>query len=326
MFPTKILLAVDGSVESERAARMAITLSERLDSELHVVHVGQIPNVYSAPESVILDPEYYERMRELARGDAREKLEEEVEKVKGMGGNVAGAHTEIGRPDAGIVRLAEQIGAGLVVVGSRGLGPLRRALLGSVSESVVHHAHGPVLVVRGDGRGGDYLPGRVLLALDGSGEAMDAAKAAVEVSNATGSELHIVFVLSTADRMPYAYPYARERWDAILEQAKHDAREFVDREAERIEAEGGKVKDAHLAFGRPEAEIVKLSEELEAGLVVMGSRGLGGVRRALMGSVSDAVVRHAHCPVMIVRPKKEAATAGTAEAGEAGTQAESMRR
>jgi nucleotide-binding universal stress UspA family protein len=48
-------------------------------------------------------------------------------------------------------------------------------------------------------------------------------------------------------------------------------------------------------------EIVGLAEEIGAGLIVMGSRGLGGIRRALMGSVSDSVVRHAHCPVLVVR-------------------------
>lgn len=54
-------------------------------------------------------------------------------------------------------------------------------------------------------------------------------------------------------------------------------------------------------MGDPDKEIVRLSEELDVGLIVMGSRGLGGIRRALMGSVSDSVVRHAHCPVLVVR-------------------------
>ena len=57
--------------------------------------------------------------------------------------------------------------------------------------------------------------------------------------------------------------------------------------------------------GRADWEIVHISEEVGAGLVVMGSRGLGGVRRALMGSVSDPVVRHAHCPVFVVRTDEE---------------------
>ena len=61
----------------------------------------------------------------------------------------------------------------------------------------------------------------------------------------------------------------------------------------------------HLAFGKPDEVIVRLGEELEASLIVTGSRGLGGVRRALMGSVSDSVVRHAHCPVLVVRADEE---------------------
>jgi nucleotide-binding universal stress UspA family protein len=65
------------------------------------------------------------------------------------------------------------------------------------------------------------------------------------------------------------------------------------------------VAGAHLRMGEVALEIVALAEELQADLIVMGSRGLGGVRRALMGSVSDSVVRHAHCPVLVVRPEKE---------------------
>jgi nucleotide-binding universal stress UspA family protein len=57
--------------------------------------------------------------------------------------------------------------------------------------------------------------------------------------------------------------------------------------------------------GRADDKIVSLAEELGAGLVVMGSRGQGGIRRALMGSISSSVIEHAHCPVMVVRPEKE---------------------
>lgn len=69
----------------------------------------------------------------------------------------------------------------------------------------------------------------------------------------------------------------------------------------QIEADGSTVTQAHLRVGRPDEQIVALAEEIGVGLIVMGSRGLGGLRRLLMGSVSDSVVRHAHCPVLIVR-------------------------
>ena len=90
--------------------------------------------------------------RIVARADeeARARLDEQVQRVRDAGGEVAGAHTRLGRPDAEIVRLAEDLGARLIVLGSRGLGPLRSALMGSVSHSVIRHAHCPVLVVRSE--------------------------------------------------------------------------------------------------------------------------------------------------------------------------------
>ena len=69
----------------------------------------------------------------------------------------------------------------------------------------------------------------------------------------------------------------------------------------KIEASGGEVEGSHHTAGRPEAEIVTLAEQIGAGRIVMGSRGVGGIRRALMGSVSESVLRHAHCPVLMVR-------------------------
>src|SRR3712207_1551563 len=98
------------------------------------------------------------------------------------------------RPDRAIVHLGEKLGVGLVVVGSRGLGPLKRSVMGSVSQSVVRHAHCPVLVVRTDESETDYLPRRILLALDGSEEASRAARTAVELADRTDSELHVVHV------------------------------------------------------------------------------------------------------------------------------------
>jgi nucleotide-binding universal stress UspA family protein len=86
-----------------------------------------------------------------------------------------------------------------------------------------------------------------------------------------------------------------------LEEAMQQAQQFLDQQVDRVKEEGVSVAEAHLLRGRPDREVVHLSEEIEAGLIIMGSRGLGGVRRALMGSVSDSVVKHAHCPVMIVR-------------------------
>jgi nucleotide-binding universal stress UspA family protein len=149
IFPTRILLATDGSREAQLAFASAADLSEKTGSELHVVYVGHMPLVgYEAPGATTLDPDLWRRMQDGAEEEARTKLDEQLQRVRESGGEVAEAHTRLGRPDAEIVGLADELGAGLIVLGSRGLGPLRRALMGSISDSVVRHAHCPVLVVR----------------------------------------------------------------------------------------------------------------------------------------------------------------------------------
>jgi nucleotide-binding universal stress UspA family protein len=132
-FASVMLLATDGSGRQNTAARMAVELSRALGSELHATYVEPIPEPLAWPESAILNPEDKTLMRERAEENARERLTQEAERIKGMGGKFAEAHARSGRPDAEIVRLAEELGSGLVIVGSRGLGSMKRALLGSVS-------------------------------------------------------------------------------------------------------------------------------------------------------------------------------------------------
>jgi nucleotide-binding universal stress UspA family protein len=302
VFGGRILLATDGSSEAARALEMAATLSERLGAELHLVSVEPMPDPLSWPEARIMSPELREDIRERAEDAARKLLEGQAKKIEEMNLEVSEVHAVAGRPDTEIVRVAEEVGAGLVVLGSRGMGPVRRAVMGSVSLSVVHHSHGSVLVVREEG--GD-LAGPILLAVDGSEQARAAAEAAAELSASTGSGLHVVFVMPTAEHLYGHHLYSRELRESIREQAEDDVRTFLDEQVGWLVEHGGKVEDTHMSVGRPDAEIVKLAEGLGASLTVVGSRGLGGVRRALVGSVSDSVVRHAHGPVLVVRSKEE---------------------
>lgn len=144
IFPTRVLLATDGSPDATLAAQSAVELCERTGSELHVVHVGEyLPTFYAYTE---------EEPTELQH-NAQQLLEEQTQSIEAAGGQVAQAHLLLGRPAEQIVKLSEELGVGVIVLGSRGLSALRRALLGSVSESVVRHAHCPVFVVRSDGAG-----------------------------------------------------------------------------------------------------------------------------------------------------------------------------
>jgi nucleotide-binding universal stress UspA family protein len=145
------------------------------------------------------------------------------------------------------------------------------------------------------------FPTKILLATDGSEEARQATQAAAELSEDTGSEVHVTYVLPSPTELRGHHLYSKEVMRSVLERAEEDGRSFLEDQAEQLRASGGKVAETHLRAGEPDKEIVKLSEELGAGTIVMGSRGLGALRRALMGGVSESVVKHAHCPVFVVR-------------------------
>jgi nucleotide-binding universal stress UspA family protein len=149
---------------------------------------------------------------------------------------------------------------------------------------------------------------RIVVATDGSAEAKVAAQTAAELVANSGSELHIVHVRPRIASHSPGYYVGPE----VVEHAQHKEQEHLDREAQRlldtqveqVRAVGGSGAQGHLRIGRSAEEIVALAEELGVGLIVMGSRGLGGLKRALMGSVSDSVVHHAHCSVLVVRKEE----------------------
>jgi nucleotide-binding universal stress UspA family protein len=153
------------------------------------------------------------------------------------------------------------------------------------------------------------FPTKILLATDGSEEAELAARTAADLAEKTGSELHVVHVFGIAPVGPPVYPEATDlqgvereaEAEGLQRTSEQRAREVLEAEVEKLRSAGGMVAQAHLLEGRVAPEVVALAEEIGAGLIVMGSRGRGGIRRALMGSVSDSVVRHAHCPVLVVR-------------------------
>ena len=145
------------------------------------------------------------------------------------------------------------------------------------------------------------FPTKILLATDGSEGARLAAQAAAELSKDTGSEVHIAYVLPSPTELRGHHLYSQEVMQSALEHAEGEARSLLEEQAKEIGAFGGKVGETHLRTGEPYKEIVRLSEELDVGTIVVGSRGLSAMRRALMGGVSESVVRHAHCPVFVVR-------------------------
>jgi nucleotide-binding universal stress UspA family protein len=289
IFPTKVLWATDGSEDAELATTTAVGLAKLTASELHVVHVG--PAVPEHFEPTDVEPVRMEQ-------EARRTLDEQVKKVENLGGAVAQSHLRMGKAAEEVVGLAEEIGAGLIAVGSRGRGRIRRALMGSVSDSVVRHAHCPVMVVRWKPL---VFPATILLATDASQEARVAATTAADLARRTGSELHLVHVGSLVTHGAGSGVEVGPLPGVHQGELDRQAQWLLDAEVEQMKSSGIDVAGAHLRRGRADEEVIVLAEVTGADLIAIGSRGRGGVRRALMGSVSDSVVRHAHCPVMVAR-------------------------
>jgi nucleotide-binding universal stress UspA family protein len=110
-------------------------------------------------------------------------------------------------------------------------------------------------------------------------------------------------------RFLVSYPGTLGYSGRLYEQIEEDSRERLRRESWRVRVVGGTVGGAHLRMGQVDLEVVALAKELAVGLIVMGCRGHRGIRRAIEGSISNGVIRHAPCPVLVVRSPEERADA-----------------
>jgi len=150
------------------------------------------------------------------------------------------------------------------------------------------------------------FPTQILLATDDSKDAQLARTTALDMATTTDSELHVICIASGLP--PYeGYISHNVRIPEVAEQLRKRGEIILDEQVQKIERDGGNIAQKHLKIAEPVGErkraehILGVAEDVDAGLIVMGTQGHGGVRRALMGSVCDSVVRHAHCPVLVAR-------------------------
>lgn len=265
-FPTKILLATDGSENVGRATEAALDLARRSGAELHLVHVWHdVPSPYA-----------HAFVRRELEQQGREVLDEQVKRVGAMGGAVTRAYLREGRTSEEVIKLSDKIEADLLVVGSRGHGGMRHILLGSHSEDIVRHAHRPVLVVRtGEGV---WPPVRIVAGDDLSEDARRAAEMAASLGRLFGARM---LLLHARPHLPEAHGEAVRRAEEELE----------DRAGKLEDILGEPARTRVVASDAAEALIEAAREGGEPTLVAVGSRGLGMVRRMWLGSVSTKVVR-----------------------------------
>ena len=134
------------------------------------------------------------------------------------------------------------------------------------------------------------LPGKVLLATDGSEDAKLAARSAVSLSGRAGAELHIIHAWQYVPNPVIDAGYYEEEGRRILEE-----------QTEYVSHAGGVVSGSHLVMGAPVDATLDLADEIDTDLIVVGSRGYGTLGRLVVGSVSEGVVHHANRPVLVLR-------------------------
>ncbi len=261
--PTKILLATDGSENTAQATKAAVDIARRSGSELHLIHVWHDVHTPHAHDFV---------KREL-RQQGREILDEEVKRIGEMGGTVHRSHLREGRTFEEVIKLGDDLDAGLLVVGSRGHRGLRRILVGSHSEDIVHHAHRPVLVVR---RGENvWPPARIVAGDDYSEDARKAAELAANLGKLFGVRM---LLLHAVPQLPQA------SGEAIEAKVEDRAGELEDVLQQRPQT--------RVVAGNSAEALIEAEQEGEGPtLVAVGSRGLGTVGRLRLGSVSTKVIR-----------------------------------
>jgi nucleotide-binding universal stress UspA family protein len=272
----KILLATDGSENTAQATKAAVDIARRRGSEeIHLIHVWH--DVHT--------PHAHAFVKSELRQQGREILDKEVKRIGEMGGTVTRSHLREGRTFEEVLKLGDELEADLLLVGSRGHRGLRRMLVGSNSEDIVHHAHRPVLVVR---RGEDvWPPARIVVGDDFSEDARKAAELAANLGKLFGARM---LLLHAVPRLPQAS--SGKAVEAKLEDRAGDLEEILQQ----------RPRTRFLAGDTAEVLIEAAQEGEGPTLVAVGSRGLGPVGRLRLGSVSTKVIRAALGAVLVYPP------------------------
>jgi nucleotide-binding universal stress UspA family protein len=294
----KVLLALDGSAPSLVARDLVAELRWPAGTVVHVVSAYHVPIDWSGGMGSTMA--WVGDVEDAIRDDLTTALATTAQPLVERGLTVE-QHVTGGRPSDVILDAADRLAVDLVITGSRGRGPLRSMLLGSVAAEVAASAPCPVLVARGT------AVGRLLVTTDGSpaSERIPVALDGLEVFRELATDVVAVAVPDSPayELMTRLYTIsdervARER-EALKRRAIDDANEMT-----QLLAAAGNAATPHVRNGDAAEQILAQATESAADLIVVGSRGLGAIERVILGSVARNVLVHAGASVLIVRGAK----------------------
>lgn len=293
-----ILVGVDFSPGSLAAAVRAAEVAAHHGARLTLVHAATVPERPEVPESMQATADAYLEVLDRRLAADRDRLRALREELSASGAEVS--QVLIDRfADEALVEAAAELGADLLVTGSRDRTGLRRWLLGSVAESVVRTAPCSVLVARpGDPDRGFQ---RIVVGTDFSEQAELALDRALDLA-APGASLdlahcfRLAFPTEAPDDLPAIGPDPTTLHAQLSADAVERGRRLLEDHSRPDVAARFSLRD-----DTPRHALCDLAEERQADLIVIGSHGRRGLRRALLGSTAEAVVRHAPCSVLVVR-------------------------
>jgi nucleotide-binding universal stress UspA family protein len=302
-----ILLPLDGSQFAERALPLATAVARRSGGNLRLALVHRLPappatrdavRVYAAMENAVRKAEHA-YLRGIATR-AAETLGRPVRSVL-LEGPIARALQDYGH----------EIGADLVVMTTHGRGPVQRAWLGSVADRLLRSLEVPLLLVPPPSPGRETTEGeptieRVLVPLDGSPRAEAALAPAVAVARLFNAELQLVQVVAPVVVVtePPSLPTGLDQELTAIR--KGAAQDYLDDLAGRLRTEGVPASAMAVLGGGAAVTLLELTRPGQIDLVAIATHGRSGVRRLVLGSVADKLVRAAESPVLVCRPPSTA--------------------
>jgi nucleotide-binding universal stress UspA family protein len=291
----RLFVAIDFSPGSDEALRQAHERAASTGAKLAVCHI--FPNEL---RSNLLFPHISRIAALKVPLELMHVAEAATARVTEITNRTAGEFELIvddGTPQALILSRAEEWLADLIIVGSHGQTSASDALLGSVTDSIIRHAHCPVLIARS----GEHT-GRILAGTDFSNPALPALKAAADEANRVRGELTVVHSLDLV-WAPVAYPamaFGGAPFNVSpdeIKQLEMIATQRLQESLKQLNVTG----DTLVTNGPAGTALIEIASERNADLIVVGTVGRTGLRRALLGSVAETVAQKAPCSVLIVR-------------------------
>lgn len=281
----KMLVAVDGSESSKNAFCQACSLALHDHSWMGVVTA--VPPYQDQFQSLGIREKVVRTLR-----DEAERVMADIRKAADAIGVFIRPILTEGSPEDVILDISEENHYDLIVLGRRGKSSLEQALVGSVAAKIIARSTRDVLVVpKGAVLGWDSL----LVATDGSAVNEAACDKAVALATEYGSSLAFLSVVDVTEEFQAQAP---ERLDAMVA----TARKHVEA-ARRNAAAAGVKAEAYVREGETFRVITSFAKELASDAIIMGNRGRSGVRRLILGSITEKVIGHAPCPVLIVKAR-----------------------